>query len=130
MEELDLRRAFKTVQAPPGFEQMVLSRLREVQAGAAAVRTRPLGLRLALAGGLAALLASFVLINVFVLNPGGSPADLADNRPGQGTLQSGVVQVMDRVDYGREVRNISGDPNTIYILEQVSDNGTYADIIY
>jgi len=130
MEELDLRHAFKTVQAPAGFEQMVLSRIGEVQAGSAAVRTRPLGFRLALAGGLAALLASFILINVFVLNPGGGPAGLADNRPGQGTPQSGVVQVVDRVDYGREVRNISGDPNTIYILEQVSDSGTYADIIY
>ncbi|MCJ7611322.1 MAG: hypothetical protein MUP19_03590 [Candidatus Aminicenantes bacterium] len=130
MEELDLRHAFKKVQAPPGFERMVLARLHEVKAGSAPVKARSLSFKLTLAGGLAALLAGFVLINVFVFHQGGAPAGQAENAPGLGFAPGGVVQVMDSVDYGREVRNISGDPSTIYILEQVSDSGTYADKIY
>jgi len=127
MEELDLRHDLRMVQAPPGFERMVLARLHEVRAASGTAQTRPFSRKFALAGVMAALLAGFVMINVFVLRPGGGPAE---NAAALGSVPAGVVQVSDSIDYGREVRNISGDPSTIYILEQVSDSGTYADIIY
>jgi len=132
MEEPELRPALRKVKAPPGFEKMVLARLRDIKSGATPVPGTPraFGLRLSLAGGLAVLLAGFILVNVFVLQKNGNQGDSSLAVLGQGQTQGRVVPVMDSVDYGREVRNISGDSSTIYILEQVSDNGTSGTIRY
>jgi len=132
MEELELRSALKKVKAPPGFEKMVLARVRDIKSGArpVPVMSRPFGLKLSLAGGLAALLAGFILINVFVLQKNGTQGDSSWAGLGQGQTQGRIVPVMDSVDYGREVRNISGDSSAVYILEQVSDNGTSGNIRY
>jgi len=132
MEELELRPALRKVKAPPGFETVVLARVRDIKSGASPVPGKPraFGLKLSLAGGLAALLAGFILINVFVLQKNGAQGDSSWTGLGQGQTQGRIVPVMDSVDYGREVRNISGDPSTVYILEQVSDNGTSGNIRY
>jgi hypothetical protein len=132
MAELELRNALDTVTAPPGFEQMVLARVRDIQSGArpAPGTFRALGLKLSLAGGLAALLAGFILVNVFVLQKNGTQGDPSLAGLGSGQTQGRIVPVMDSVDYGREVRSISGDSSAVYILEQVSDNGTSGPIRY
>lgn len=132
MEELEMKHALRTVKAPPGFDQMVLARVRDIKTGARPVpgTSRPFGLRLSLAGGLAVLLAGFVLVNVFVLQKNGTQGDSSWAGLGQGQSQGRAVSVMDSVDYGREVRNISGDSSAVYILEQVSDNGTSGNIRY
>jgi hypothetical protein len=129
MEELDLRSNLTTVKAPPGFERMVLARLHETRSEKRPALARSVKLRLGLAGGLAALLACFVLVGVFVLHLGGGKSGPAGGMLSEGQAP-GVVRVMDSADYGRELRNASGDPGTVYILEQVSDSGTYSDIVY
>jgi hypothetical protein len=130
MEELDLRHTLSKVKAPPGFERMVMTRLHDVKSGARLARVRSLRPRLSWVAGAAALLACLVLVNVvFLTHPGRVPeSSTAGLRSNQ--VQGQVVPVMDSVDYGREVRNVSGDPSTVYILEQVSDSGTYANIRY
>ncbi len=129
MGELDLRHTLGEVQAPPGFERMVLARVREIKAGArpAPGAIRPFRPRLAWAGGLAALLVCAVVFN-FVVLPRGGGVSQADLAPGGSSSQT--VPVMDSVDYGREVNTVSGDASTVYILEQVSDSGTYGNIRY
>ena len=129
MEELDLRHTLGKVTAPPGFEGMVLARVRDKKAGAAAVKLRPSVLKLSLGGGLAALLTCLILVNIFVLRKNGT-LETASLGAESGQTQAQIVPVMDTVDYGREVRTISGDSGAVYILEQVSDNGTYTDIRY
>jgi hypothetical protein len=132
MEELELRHSLGKVNAPPGFERMVLARVRDIKSGTrpAPDSVRPFGLKLSLAGGLAALLAGFVLLNVFVLQKNGTQGDSSWAGLGPAQTQGRAVPVMDSVDYGREVRNISGDSSAVYILEQVSDNGTSGNIRY
>lgn len=130
MEELDLRHTLNKVKAPPGFEGMVLARLHDVKSGARSIKVRPVRPRLYWAGGLAALLVCLVLVNVVFLSRPGRVTSTSPAGFESGPAQGRVVPVMDSVDYGREVRNISGDTSTVYILEQVSDSGTYGNIRY
>lgn len=130
MGELDLRPMLSEVQAPPGFERMVLARVHEVKSGARPVRLRSLRPRLSWALGVAALAAVLVLVNFMVLPRGGGPAVTPAASLTAGRAAEQAVPVMDSVDYGREVRSISGDSSTVYILEQVSDNGTSGTITY
>ncbi len=127
MGELDLRHTLGEVQAPPGFERMVLARIHEIKAGTRPAAVRSFRPKLAWAGALAALLVCAVVIN-FVVLPRGGGVSQAALETGGGAGQT--IPVMDSVDYGREVRTVSGDASTVYILEQVSDSGTYGNIRY
>ena len=129
MEESSLLEKLTRVKAPPGFEKKVLAQL--------SLRRRQLRastLRLSLAGAFSAVLVLLVAINIFFL-PGkglvkltGLEEDLSSPLSRRQQLApNGYIPIIEAVDYQGEIR--SGDPATIYILEQVSDE-TSTEILY
>jgi hypothetical protein len=132
MDELDLLRKLGKVNAPPDFEQKVMA---QVSLRKRDLRSRRRAFRLSLAGGFASLLAIFVLLNVFVLQkkaPLGITDLKKDIAPASQKMQAAagqVIPVIETLDYSTEVRSRSSEPQTIYLLEQVSDT-TSKDIKY
>jgi len=133
MDELKYLGQLPRVQAPIGFESRVLAGLAErKERRLRRVKT----LRFSLAGASAFLLVGFVVTRLFIL-PGTGPIVSAGgkkDRPAAATLErvrpaGQVIPINEPVDYSREVRELSRDSGTIYILEQVSDITT-ADISY
>jgi hypothetical protein len=125
MEEHSLLENLGKVQAPPDFEQKVMERIfirKEKR------RHWLRNLQLSFAGSFALLLIGFVLLNVFVFHHRG-PEGLASLDQGTTTVQEGgkggavraeIIPIIEKVDYSREIRNLSYEPRTIYILEHVS----------
>ena len=123
MDELDYLGQLPRVRAPLGFEAGVLARLAERRER----RSRRLKtLRFSLAGASAFLLVAFVVTR-FLVAPSGTAATASSNPAGAPAAR--VIPINEPVDYTREVRDLSRDSGTIYILEQVSDITT-ADISY
>jgi hypothetical protein len=114
MNDSEILNRLPHVAAPEGFESLVLAALNE-QIRTAPVRRRARVLRWVTAGTLAAVIALFAGLNLFVLRgPDRSAlsAELAAGEP---------VSLDEHVDYRREVRTAAPAPGTVYILEQVSD---------
>ncbi len=125
MDELNLLQKLENVKAPPGFEQRVLTQLSVRKRK----RVRVRNLSLSVAGAFSAVLVIFIALNVFIL-PERSPVGIAemDKKSMAPALEAEempvrrpTVPIIEAVDYGAEVRSISPEPRTIYILEQVSD---------
>ena len=125
MDELDLLQKMGDVKAPPGFEQRVLSHLSVRKKKRARVRT----LSLSLAGAFSAALVLFVVLNIFILSERG-PVEVAEldkkslapgYRAEEAPQPRPTIPITEAVDYGEEVRSLSQEPRTIYLLEQVSD---------
>lgn len=123
MEEFKLLEKLERVKAPPGFEQKIMAQLslRRRQR-----RTRQL--RLSLATAFSAVLVLFIVINVFVLPERGLVKLVGlDKEISTPFLESDrlrgreFIPIIEPVDYTREMRSISREPSTIYILEQISD---------
>lgn len=125
MGEMDILKKLDTVQAPPAFEQQVMARLslrkrRE--------RRRRSALRWSLAGSAASLAAVVILLNTVVFRDRG-PSDLAvregASRPSASFIRQAAVErsipIIETLDYMTEIRRPSSEPETIYLLEQVSD---------
>jgi hypothetical protein len=110
MEEHNVLDRLERVKAPAGFERRVLAEL-SVRKGRR-VRVHWIQ-RVAWAGSAAAVLVVFGVIGALFLNRPDTAVRAA--------LDSRVVPVMETVDYSSEVRNASYEPQTIYILEQVSE---------
>jgi hypothetical protein len=131
MEEFNILNKLEKVKAPPDFEQKVLAQisLRRRQ-----IRARTL--RLSLAGAFSAIVVFLLVINFFFF-PGKGLVSLTDLEKEQSPLfsrgerlaPSEYIPIIEAVDYQGEVRSVSRDPATIYILEQVSDE-TSTDIMY
>lgn len=131
MEEFNLLNKLERVKAPPDFEQKVLGKLylRRKQ-----VKTRHL--RLSLAAAFSAIIVLFIVINIFIL-PQKSPVKFVSlEKEISSPLQKAepmarreFIPIIESVDYTGEIRSISRDPSTIYILEQVSYE-TSAEIKY
>ncbi len=125
MDELNLLEKLESVKAPPGFEQRVLAQLSLRKKK----RVRVRNLSLSVAGAFSAALVIFIVLNVFILpekSPVGianmdkksmAPAFEAEEMPARRT----TISITEAVDYGEEVRSLSREPRTIYLLEQVSD---------
>lgn len=132
MEELNPLEKMIRVQAPPGFERAVLAELA-VRKGRNERRLRTW--RHSLVGAAAIVLAGFVTLEVFVLKKQ-TPAvisgldkqvtPLQERQP----MPSGkflsrptaeTIPIIESVDYSSEVRSTSLEPQTIYILEQVTE---------
>jgi hypothetical protein len=123
MDELNYLGQLPRVRAPLGFEAGVLARLTERRERR---RRRLKALRFSLAGATAFLLVGFVVTR-FVVAPSGTVPAASSNPAGVPAVR--VIPINEPVDYAREVRDLSRDSGTIYILEQVSDITT-ADISY
>jgi len=124
MEELGLLKKLEKVKAPYDFEQKVMA---QVTLRKRSLRQKRTAFRLSLAGAFASLLVVFVLLNVFVLGKK-APLRVADLKkdisPASGMVQSSAEQlipVIETLDYSTEIRSQSYEPQTIYLLEQVSD---------
>jgi hypothetical protein len=130
MEGHELLGKTNKVKAPADFEARVFARLGEAKA---ARMRRKAAFRYAFAGSAAVVLVGIVLLNVFVLNhtssrtlAGKGKSDaLANQLSFSDRLRYGGTQtylpVLETVDYSNEYRNVSNQPRTVYILEQVSE---------
>ncbi len=102
------------VSAPPGFEQAVLTGLAERKKA----RVRWRRLEFSLAGAAALVLATIIIFSPFARkSPVNSMASLSQEVP-----PGKVVHVVEPLDLRREMRRASDDSQTVFILEQVSDN--------
>ena len=123
MEAYELLKRLETVNAPPGFEQKVMAQLSLRKREHARGRT----LRFSLAGAFAGVVALFMVINFLIL-PGQGPTRFAaleestvpEFRFGSGYQPGGSIPIMETVDYSSELRTLSDEVPTVYILEQVS----------
>jgi hypothetical protein len=125
MSELDILKTLDTVEAPPGFEQQVMAQLslrKRLE------RRRRTALRWSLAGSLASLVVVFVLLSTVVFRDR-PPVGIADrgaaSRPASSLVHQAAAErtipIIERLDYTTEFRRRSAEPETIYLLEQVSD---------
>jgi len=130
MEGHELLGKMNRVKAPADFDERVFAKLGEAKAAHA---RRKVAFRYAFAGSAAVLFVGIVLLNVFVLNTTSSrtlagkgksdaPANQASfsDRLGDGGVRT-YLPVLETVDYSNEYRNVSNQPRTVYILEQVSE---------
>jgi hypothetical protein len=144
MEGHELLGKMNRAKAPTEFETRVLARLGEERQARVRRRTT---LRYALAGAAGVVVIGFLALNTLVLQKkpaetlaaksgsaersmafGGSVQDAAANNlslPAAGRAREDIsrtaLPVLEAVDYSREVRSVSYEPQTVYILEQVSD---------
>ncbi len=127
MDVPNLLKKLERVKAPPDFEQKILAQLSLRKRR----KLRAKYLRLSLAGAFSAALVFFIIVNVFIL-PERAPVEVADfekglsspsiyqraEEPGRGE----TIPIIEAVDYAGEIRSSSREPQTIYILEQVSES--------
>ncbi len=129
MQEFDLLTHTKTVEAPPGFEQRVMAHLAERKHHQRKVRRFGFSLATAAASVLVVVLA----LNFLVL-PQRSPDQMvALEKKISSDFHSPVriptIPITEALNFSGEIRQISQQPRSIYILEQVSDR-TDAKLIY
>jgi len=125
MSEWDILKRLDTVKAPPDFEQKVMARLslrKRME------RRRRAVLRWSMAGSFASLAAVAVLLNVFVFQ-GRTPSGVAEKGKDVASASSLIqkaaaeqtISIIETLDYRTEMRGRSPEPETVYLLEQVSD---------
>lgn len=123
MEAYELLKRLETVKAPSDFEQKMMAQLSLRKRKHVRSRTLRVSLTGALAGGIAVLLA----INFFILS-GQGPArisspemDLASSALyGERFAAGESISIIETVDYASEIRTLTNEVPTVYILEQVS----------
>lgn len=136
MEGHELLVGMTKVKAPAGFEEAVLARLPAAREERA--RARRAAFRYAFAGS-----AALVLVGFLVFGPTLAEKDtvltFAEREALSATPFAGkavssadrarAVPVFETMDYASEFRNASNQPQTVYILEQVSESVS-SEIIY
>lgn len=126
MSEWDILKRLDTVKAPPDFEQKVMARLslrKRME------RRRRAVLRWSMAGSFVSLAAVAILLNVFVFQ-GRTPSGVAgrgkDVASASSLIQKAAaeqtIRIIETLDYRTEMRSRSTEPETVYLLEQVSDS--------
>jgi len=123
MEVYELLKGLETVKAPSDFEQKVRAQLSLRKRKH--VRSR--SLRFSLTGALAGGFAILLVINFFILsgqNPArfsGLESDLAPSPlAGERFMAEASIPIIETVDYASEIRTLTNEMPTVYILEQVS----------
>ncbi len=121
MEEFELLTHMEQVEAPVGFEGRVMTHLAERKKQRR--RTRRVGFSLVTAA--ASLAVVIVALNFLVL-PHGGPGEMASLEKEitpefQPQGLSPTIPLTEVLDYSGEARQVTRQPRTIYILEQVSD---------
>lgn len=119
MDDTNLLRKLGRVSAPPDFERRVMAQLIQRRADLPKVRKLQT-FRLSLAGAAAALLVCFLVLNVFVFQKYG-PARMAGRDANEVLSPNDFMLITEAVDYGSEIRGASYEPQTVYILEQISN---------
>jgi len=125
MEELNLLEKLERVKAPPDFEQKVLTLLSERKEKR---RLKARNLSLSFAGAFAFLLVCFIVLNVFVFR-GKRPLDFsglergvpAGAKKGETLRARDYLPIIEAFEYSGEIQRSSYENQTIYILEQVSE---------
>ncbi len=125
MSEMDIIKGLDTVKAPPDFEQKVMARLSLRKRADHRRRTI---LRWSMAGSFTSLAAAVVLLNIFVFQDR-APSSLAEKGKGVAPASSVIqraadertIPIIETLDYRSEMRSRSSEPETVYLLEQVSD---------
>lgn len=126
MSEWDIFKELDTVKAPPDFEQKVMAQLSLRKR---TERRRRAVLRWSMAGSFASLAAGIVLLNIFVFE-GRSPSRVAEMGKGAAPVTSTIqraaaertIPIIETLDYRTEMRSRSSEPETVYLLEQISDS--------
>jgi hypothetical protein len=113
MEEQKYVSQLPRVSAPPGFEQTVLVRLKEKKTRQ--VRWRRLEWSLA---GAAAL----VLIAVLIFRPVLKKSEYSEAEIKRDYGQEEVISVIEPLNFREEIMKATDEPQTVFILEQVSDS--------
>jgi hypothetical protein len=134
MEGHELLAKMTKLQAPAGFEETVLAKLPSARKERA--RARRAVYRYAFAGSAAVILVGFLLFNPASLEKDTvltyAEREALSATPGSGQSaapRSRVVPVYETMDYSSEFRNVQFQPQTVYILEQVSESVS-SGIIY
>ncbi|MFP4082583.1 MAG: hypothetical protein ACLFVG_07475 [Candidatus Aminicenantes bacterium] len=122
MEEFNVLKNLDRVKAPPGFEQKMMAQL-SVQKRQIKARH----FRLSLAGAFSAVVVLLVVVDFFIFPQKGLirwvglEKGTSDIEGREMIRESDYIPIIESVDYSGEIRSISQEPSTIYILEQVSD---------
>jgi CO dehydrogenase/acetyl-CoA synthase epsilon subunit len=122
---MDILKKLDVVKAPSGFEQQVMAQLSLRKRSE---RRRRTALRWSLAGSLASAAVVFVVLSTVVFRdrgPVGIVGGTADRRPAASLVRDAAAEqaiaIIETLDYMTEFRRRSLEPETIYLLEQVSD---------
>ena len=125
MEIHDLLKKIERVEAPPHFEQRIMTELSSRKSE----RARKTRVGLTFAGAASAAVIMLLVVGLFIL-PQREPAEIMSlekkstpslKRDVQ--LREGeVIPIIEAVDYAGEIRRMKDQPPTIYILEHVSDS--------
>ena len=132
MELNDLLKKIEKVEAPPHFEQKVMTELSLRKRSL----TRRIRWRLSFAGAFSAAAILLVVVGLFVL-PERRPAEIVSvEKSAPSALERqdrrrarDYIPIVEAVDYTGEMRTVRDQPPTIYILEHVSES-TDTKIIY
>ncbi|MGD2295336.1 MAG: hypothetical protein PVF22_05820 [Candidatus Aminicenantes bacterium] len=123
MEAYELLNKLDSVKAPAGFEQTVMAQLSARKRKKVRVRT----VRYSFAGAFAGVVAILLVVNFLIL-PGRGPGQhselersLAPELRFEKQYTAGQsIPIIEAVDYSSEIRTLSDEVPTVYILEQVS----------
>ena len=128
MEGHELLSRMDRAKAPADFEERVFRKLGEARRARARRRA---AFRYAFAGSAAVLIIGFVLFNQTLLLRQSPHAALGKSEPPARTVaypasvlkdaSASYLPVLETLDYSSEMRNASYQPQTVYILEQVSE---------
>ncbi len=130
MEGHELLGKMNRVQAPPEFDERVMARLGETRRDRARRRA---AWRYSFAGAAGLVLVGVVALSVFTprnrtsvaLGAKGAAAVKVQPPSPSRAVREGTapapIPVLEAVDYSEEVHSVSRQPQTVYILEQVSE---------
>ncbi len=121
MEEKKYISQLPVVEAPPGFENQVLARVRDQKVRAVRRRRWEFGL----AGVGAVAVALVVLISPGIKQPEYSARQVKTDNSSLET-----IQVMEPLNLENEMRRATDDPQTVFILEKVSDQPLIQQVRY
>ena len=123
MEAYELLKQLEIVKAPPDFEQKLMAQLSLRKRKQVRQKT----MRYSFAGAFAGVFVLLLVINFLIL-PGRGPVPYsAGERSALSELDLGgrlaagdIISITEPVDYSSEIRTLSNEVPTVYILEQVS----------
>jgi len=123
MEAYELLKQLEIVKAPPNFEQKLLAQLSLRKRKQVRQKT----MRYSFAGAFAGVFVLLLVINFLILPgrgpvpyPAGERSTLSELDLGGRLAAGDFIPITEAVDYSSEIRTLSNEVPTVYILEQVS----------